>query len=636
MNKPESNNIDIRDAFFDEIYNIAAKDKDVIFITADADAFSLQRYKRDLPKQFINVGVAEQNMVALATGLALSGKKVFIYAIIPFIVMRCYEHIKVNICSMKLPVTIIGAGAGFSFEYDGPTHHAMQDIAVMRTLPEITILNPADSFSSAASARFAYQNDGPVYVRLDKGKYPTLYNENDNFSDGLKIIKEIRDVNIIGTGFMTHQAARIVEELKKESLEVGLIDLYRIKPVNEDLLLKIIDKSRQLISVEENSIIGGLGSIISEILTGNQKNIPLKRIALKNKQYFDYGSRDWFHKNYGLDVCGIVKTILDKTIFSGEDYGKEVSFNRELTVHDFACSFGTTTEDITEDCRELIKKIDFRYRIIKGEERDKVILNVLRKIETDKQVIGAPERTDEWEKGWHENLEEFIKSNYSLNKVTPKFIRPNRPIRFNQQYIMPADPNFEHDYFAVFRQWLFQKYLKDFDPIYDFGSGSGFNLITLAEMYPEKTLHGLDFVPSSCDLINKIAEAYNWKMKGHIFNLRLPDDNFEIKSTGAVFTSGTIEQVASDFEPFLQFLLKKSPAICIHIEPTIELYDEEKLIDYLAIRFHRKRGYSEGYLPRLKKLEAEGKIKIIKVKRLFFGSLYMEGFTLIIWKIINN
>lgn len=636
MNKLKSKNIDIRDAFFDEIYSIAAKDKNVIFITADADALSLQKYKRDLPEQFINVGVAEQNMVTLATGLALSGKKVFIYAIIPFLAMRCYEHIKANICGMRLPVTIIGAGTGLSFENDGPTHHAIQDIAIMRTLPEITILNPCDSSSAMVSARIAYETDSPVYVRLDKGKLPLFYNlDNDNFSDGLKIIREISDINIISTGFMTQQAEQVVEDLKKKSVEVGLIDLYRIKPVNEDLLLKIIDKSKQLITIEENSIIGGIGSIISEILTDNQKNIPLKRIALEDKQYFDYGSREWLHRYYGLDLTNITKAILEETGLQ-ESTPQEVLFDKKLTLEDFVRSFGTTVEDIPLECRELIKKTDFRYRLVEGKERDRVIRDVLKKIETDKQIIGAPERTEQWEKGWAENLNEFIQNGYDLNKIIPKFIRPNQPIRFKQQYIMPADANFEHDYFDVFRLWLFDKYLKEYDPIYDFGSGSGFNLVTLARMYPQKTLYGLDFVPSSRDLINKIAETYHWNMKGFLFDLRHPDESFEIKPGGAVFTSGTIEQIASDFEPFLQFLLKRSPALCVHIEPTVELYDENNLVDYLAAKFHRKRGYTQGYLPRLKELEAEGKIEILKVKRLFFGSLYMEGFTLIIWKLLHQ
>lgn len=300
---------DIRDAFFDEIYNIASKDMDVIFITADADAFSLRRYKEDFPDQFINVGVAEQNMVSVAAGLALSGKKVFIYAIIPFITMRCYEHIKVNICSMNLPVTIVGTGAGLSFGNDGPTHHAVQDISIMRTLPEITILNPCDSASASACARIAYKSNSPVYVRLDKGRFPVLYDADEDYSDGLKVIKKISDVNIISTGFMTQQAMKIASELDKFSISVGIIDLYRIKPVNETRLLKIINQSRQLVTIEENSIVGGIGSIMSEILADGGRNTPLKRIAIRDEQCFDYGSRDWLHKTYKIDVDSIVEYV---------------------------------------------------------------------------------------------------------------------------------------------------------------------------------------------------------------------------------------------------------------------------------------------------------------------------------------
>lgn len=294
----------------------------------------------------------------------------------------------------------------------------------------------------------------------------------------------------------------------------------------------------------------------------------------------------------------------------------------EVTIDDFARSFGTTPEDIPDECRALINKIDFGYRIIEGEERDRVVLDVLKKIETDQQIIGAEERRGIWERGWEENLEEFIESNFQLKNVTPKFIRPNQPIRLCRQYIMPTNPNFENDYFSVFRLWLFRKYLKTFDPIYDFGCGSGFNLVALAQMYPDKTLHGLDFVPSSRELVNKIAEAYGWNMKGHLFDMISPDENFEIEHGGAVLTSGAIEQLGGRFEAFLEFLLKRSPSLCVNIEPTIELYDESNLVDYLAIKFHKKRGYTENYLTRLKELESQGKVKIIKVKRLYFGSLY--------------
>ena len=303
----------------------------------------------------------------------------------------------------------------------------------------------------------------------------------------------------------------------------------------------------------------------------------------------------------------------------------------EVTLEDFAQSFGTTVEDIPDDCRELISKTDFRYKILVGEERDEILLGVLKKIESDKQIIGAPERQGVWEKGWAENLHDFIKSGHDLNSLVPRFIRPNQAIRFNRNYILPFNSNFELDFFAVFRLWLFKKYLKEFDPIYEFGCGTGFNLAVLAQLYPEKELHGLDFVPSSVNLVNKIGEVYGWKMTGHLFNMLTPDETFEVRDNSAVFTIGVIEQLASNFEAFLQFLLKHSPALCIHVEPTIELYDENNLVDYLAMKFHRKRGYTENYLTRLRELEAQNKIGILKVKRPFFGSLYMEGYSYMVW-----
>ena len=173
--------VDMRDAFFDKLYDIAAKDKKVIFLTADMGAFSLERFKKNLKPQYFNVGVAEQNMVSVAAGLALSGKNVFIYSIVPFVTQRCYEQIKVDLSLMNLPVTIIGSGPGFSYNSDGPTHHALQDLAIIRALPNMTILSPSDSDMAEAFAMLSYKNKGPTYVRLDKGKYSSLYSKNTNY-----------------------------------------------------------------------------------------------------------------------------------------------------------------------------------------------------------------------------------------------------------------------------------------------------------------------------------------------------------------------------------------------------------------------------------------------------------------------
>ena len=307
----KTSDIDIRDAFFDEVYNIASKDPDVIFLTADMGAFSLNRFKADLSKQYINVGVAEQNMVNIAAGLALGGKKVFIYTITPFATQRCYEQIKVDISGMNLPVTIIGSGPGIAYGSDGPTHHAIQDVSVMRALPNMTILNPADAETAAAAARLAYENPGPVYVRIDKGKLPSVYESDNDFSPGLALLREGEDLTIVATGIMVHQAFKVAEKLSGHDIDAGIIDIYRLKPLNTGLLLEYISRAKRVVTLEEHSLIGGLGSIVSELITESGKTAPLKRIGLSEENCPGYGDRDWMYECYGLDVDGITRTMLD-------------------------------------------------------------------------------------------------------------------------------------------------------------------------------------------------------------------------------------------------------------------------------------------------------------------------------------
>lgn len=304
-------NIDIRDAFFDELYNIAKEDPQVVFLTADMSAFSLVRFAKDLSSQYINMGIAEQNMISVAAGLSLGGKTVFVYGITPFVTMRCYEQIKVDLCCMNLPVTIIGSGTGYTYYSDGPTHHATHDIAVMRALPEMTILNPSDPTITSAFARMAYSSPGPKYVRIDKGKLPSIYDEKDNnFSDGLALIRTGSDLTMISSGIMVHHVLKVADELSTHSVSAGVIDLYRIAPVNVKLLLKLVEQSKRIVTIEENSITGGIGSIVSEILADNGKMVPLKRIAIRDEHCFEYGDREWMHSIYGLDADSITKNIL--------------------------------------------------------------------------------------------------------------------------------------------------------------------------------------------------------------------------------------------------------------------------------------------------------------------------------------
>jgi len=303
--------IDIRDAFFDRVYDLAAKDPDLIFMSADADAFSLQKFRHDFPDRFINVGVAEQNMVTVATGLALSGKNVFIYAILSFVTMRCYEQIKFNICGMNLPITIVGIGVGYSFDFDGPSHHGVNDVGIMRTLPEISIFNPATALCAENSAQIAYESSTPVCVRLDKGQLNELYFPSTDFSKGMSVIKEGRDLCLLATGREVHRALEIAQSLESHNIHTGVVDVHRLKPVDPSILLEVVGGYSRIATLEEHSIVGGLGSIVGEIFIDNNIRKPLKRLALPDVQCLMYGKRDWLFAHYQFDTPNIMRRICE-------------------------------------------------------------------------------------------------------------------------------------------------------------------------------------------------------------------------------------------------------------------------------------------------------------------------------------
>ncbi len=294
-------NKDIRDAFFDEIYRLGKNDKNLIFISDDLDAWGLRKFKEDFPRQFINIGVAEQNMIDLAAGLATSGKRVFVYGICSYVTARCLEQIKFSVCSMNLPVVIVGVGAGFSFSFDGPSHHGTHDVGIMRMLPEMAIFNPIDAKSATMSARLAHLQKGPAYIRLDKGIFPDLHYTGNDIRQGFKIFRSLAEVTVISTGYMTQQVMKIPD--------VSVVDLFRIKPISKEFVTHVLKKSRQIITVEENMLTGGIGSAVAELLADHDLKIPLKRLAVRDHQFDQFGSRDWLQALNGLDVESLTKNI---------------------------------------------------------------------------------------------------------------------------------------------------------------------------------------------------------------------------------------------------------------------------------------------------------------------------------------
>lgn len=291
---------ELRDAFFDDLYKMATYDKKIIFLTADADAFSLKKFKKDMPDRFINVGVSEQNAILVATGLAMADFKPYVYSITPFLTARCYEQIKVGICSHNLPVTLIGLGAGLVFGFDGPTHHAMHDIGIMRILPEMNIYNVSDNDTARISLSLSYKNNLPAFIRLDKGNYPEKYIYSNK--GNLRKFEKDKKIVILTTGTILHTVLKV-----SEKFNATVFDIFQLNPISKEssnAIVSAIDESTHVFVIEEHTNVGGLYDIICQ-----HTNKQIHSISLPHAQLFDYGDRNWLLAKYGLDELGISKKI---------------------------------------------------------------------------------------------------------------------------------------------------------------------------------------------------------------------------------------------------------------------------------------------------------------------------------------
>ncbi|MBU1682880.1 class I SAM-dependent methyltransferase [Patescibacteria group bacterium] len=308
--------------------------------------------------------------------------------------------------------------------------------------------------------------------------------------------------------------------------------------------------------------------------------------------------------------------------------------NKSLSEKDFAEAFGTDEDEIHRFCGDLIKSLDFKYEVCSQATREKIFLDVIKKYDDAELSASGSHRLNDWRTGWGEILQEFLASGGDLKVLVPKDLRPNRPLRYKENYILPFTASFEHDFALVFRYWLFKKYCRDYQNIYEFGCGTGQNLAVMAGLFPEKRFLGMDWVPESQELLKLIAGTYGWQMEGHRFDFFKPNYELEILPNSLIYTSCAMEQIGGDYGSFLDYLLAKKPSLCVNVECIQELYDEHTLCDYVALRYHRRRNYLGDFLTRLRALEQEKIIEIIATKRMGFGSLYHEGYMYVIWKIL--
>ncbi|MBI2035443.1 MAG: 1-deoxy-D-xylulose-5-phosphate synthase [Candidatus Liptonbacteria bacterium] len=302
-----------RDAFFDALYKVFLKDKKTMLISADNGAKSMDQIS-ELPGQFRNVGIAEEQAVGMACGHALEGRRVWIYAIDPFITLRCLEFVKLDMCAMNLPITALGVGAGYAYDIMGPTHHAVGVIAAMRVWPNLTIWSPADNMTAEALAEISYNHNGPQYIRFDRGYLPNLYENNKiDFCSGVGLACKGKDVAIISTGVMVHQACRVADQLEEKGVSARVIDLFRLKPINQNFLFQYLEGVDKVVTLEEDFLAGGMGSAIAEVFVDNDYRKPLLRIGQRDTFVFDLGGREVIWKKYGLDVESVTQKILNWT-----------------------------------------------------------------------------------------------------------------------------------------------------------------------------------------------------------------------------------------------------------------------------------------------------------------------------------
>lgn len=301
----------MRTAFINTLIELAKKDENIYLLTSDLGYSVLEGFIREFPKRFINCGIAEQNIVGMAAGLALAGKKPYIYSIIPFIVLRCLEQLRNDVCYQNLDVKIVATGAGFTYGALGLTHFAIEDIGVLRSIPNMTILCPADPVETRELVLKSYYLKNPTFIRLSKGGEKTIYKFPPNIELGKpSLLKDGRDGIIIATGIFVEIGLELIEKLKQSGYNLKLLSMHTLKPINRKSLLKELEGQKLVITLEEHNILGGLGSAIAEILIESDCRGRFKTFGIPDEYSREVGNAEYLRKNCGLSVEEINGQIL--------------------------------------------------------------------------------------------------------------------------------------------------------------------------------------------------------------------------------------------------------------------------------------------------------------------------------------
>lgn len=298
-----------RDAYGQALAELGQLHEDVVVLDADlSKSTKTADFAKVFPERFFNAGIAEQNMMGMAAGLAASGKVVYASSFAIFAAGRAFEQVRNSIAYPHLNVKVCATHAGLTVGEDGGSHQAVEDIALMRSLPNMTVVVPADGVSTRKMVHNLYQLEGPAYLRLGRPAVPILYKEEDQIEIGKgNLLREGRDAAIIACGIMVAKALQAADELAAQGIEVAVADMHTIKPLDQDLVLKLARQTGKLLTVEEHSVMGGLGSAVCETVSEHYP-VPVLRMGIADV-FGQSGTPDKLLEHYGLTVDNIVNNI---------------------------------------------------------------------------------------------------------------------------------------------------------------------------------------------------------------------------------------------------------------------------------------------------------------------------------------
>lgn len=302
----------MRQTFLKTLVECAEKDSRIYLLVADIGFGLVNSFFEKFPSRFINVGVAEQNMIGIATGLALSGKIVFCYSIANFPTLRCLEQIRNDVCCHDANVCIVAGSTGLTYGELGSSHHATEDISIMRSLPNMTVIAPGDTVETKLATEAIAKGIGGCYLRLGKSVEPTIHKTTPVFEIGKTLtVVSGNGVAIISTGSMLYNSMQAVRKLSSVGINPAVLSMHTVKPIDVETIILLSRVVHTIVTVEEHSIIGGLGSAIAEVIADYNLHVKLKRMGLDDSFCTQVGTQAKLLEDNGLTIGDIVREVED-------------------------------------------------------------------------------------------------------------------------------------------------------------------------------------------------------------------------------------------------------------------------------------------------------------------------------------